>query len=265
MSAGARHITGQVSSYKATGNRGSFVLDSGLVKLNSQRIQPSDGSRTIDLPSPKQEWVLTPESFERLLWWLDPERERAGEVYEEIRAALIKRFRQLGSCEPEDLANETFDRVAKKLPEIASTYKGDRVPYFFSVAYYVHKEHSRRPLNVPLDPEADPPDRNVIVDEEDEDEVLNSCLEHCMEKLNASKRHMILRYYRGERNVKIKLRKELAESLGIPLTNLRLKAQRVRVELKKCILDCVERRCTDLEFARRLGARGPITSESGKE
>jgi len=53
---------------------------------------------------------------------------------------------------------------------------------------------------------------------------------------------MILTYYKGERQVKIKLRKELADRLGIKLANLRLKAQKVRAELKKCILDCLERK-----------------------
>jgi DNA-directed RNA polymerase specialized sigma24 family protein len=244
------------------------VLDSGLVKLGSQ-IQPPDRSRKIDLPSPKKEWTLTSESFERLLLWLDADRDRAGEKYEKIRSALIKRFRQLGSCEPDELTNETFDRVARKLPEIVNTYHGDREPYFFSVAYYIHKEHSRRVIIMPLDndttvADADAPAPDRIIDETDE-ELLDSCLKHCMGKLTANKREMILRYYRGQRDVKIKLRRELADSMGIRLTNLRLKAQRIRLELKKCILDCMERSGTDLEFARSLSARGPFTSESGEE
>jgi hypothetical protein len=41
--------------------------------------------------------------------------------------------------------------------------------------------------------------------------------------------------------VKIGLRKELAEQLGVKLPNLRLQAQRVRADLKKCMLECIER------------------------
>lgn len=245
------------------------MLDSGLVKLGSELIRPPDGSRTIDRPSPKQAWLLTRESFDGLLLWLDADRERAGERYEEIRSALIRRFRQLGSCEPEELTNETFDRVARKLPAIIDVYQGDREPYFYSVAYYVYMEHTRRPIIMSFAtdinlPEANTPAPDVTVDDDD-DELLDSCLRHCIEKLTANNRQMILRYYRGERDVKIKLRKELAESMGIKLTNLRLKVQRVRLGLKKCIVDCLERSCTDLEFARRLSARDPFTSESGEE
>lgn len=193
-------------------------------------------------PSPKQKWVLTPESFDGLLFWLDRDRERAAERYEKIRSGLIKRFRQLGCGEPEELANQTFDRVARKLPEIVDMYKGDPSSYFFSVAHYVHLEHLRKPLVVPL-PLSDFPrsDLSLMPEEPDDDELLDLCLRQCMRQLTQNSREMILQYYCGERQVKIRLRKELAERMGIKLSNLRLKAQRVRADLKKCILDCVQR------------------------
>src|SRR5215216_2251273 len=70
------------------------------------------------------EWTLTSEEFDDLLSWLDPNRERAGSRYEEIRAGLIKRFRWRGCSDAEDLADKTINRVVKKLPEIRATYKG---------------------------------------------------------------------------------------------------------------------------------------------
>lgn len=195
-----------------------------------------------DPPPPNEKWVLTQEAFDRLLSWLDPDRERAGEKYENIRSRLIKRFRQLGCAESEETANETIDRVAKKLPEIIKTYKGDPAPYFFSVAHYVHMEYLKRPVAVPL-PQTDLPHPDLPRKPEvfDDDELLDSCLRRCMEHLTERSRDMILQYYRGERQMKIRLRKELAEQMGIKLTNLRLKAQRVRADLKKCILNCMER------------------------
>lgn len=194
-----------------------------------------------DRPSPKEKWVLTQEAFDRLLSWLDPDRERSGEKYERIHARLISRFRQLGCPEPEEYANETIDRVAKKLPEIIETYRGDPTPYFFSVAHYIHMEYLKRPAAVPL-PEIDLPHPNLPGAAEGEDEeLMDSCLRHCMERLPQRSREMILQYYCGERRVRIRLRKELSERMGIKLPNLRLKAQRVRAELKKCILDCMER------------------------
>ena len=223
------------------------MLDSGVVRKGSQHypIRSRDGSRTIlDLP-PKASWVLTTESFDRMLLWLNPERNEAAHKYEKIRSALMKRFRQLGCLEPEQLTNETFDRVARKLPEVLADYVGEPEPYFFSVAYFVYKEHLRRPVLISLvTPDFSRPDlsnQQEII----EKELLDFCLQHCMEKLDPLNREMIRDYYRGERQDKIRSRKELADRLGIKLSNLRLKAQRVRTSLKKCILECLERQAME--------------------
>ena len=197
-----------------------------------------------DQPTPRDKWALTPESFNRLLSWLHHDREQAGLKYEEIQAALIRRFRQLGCSDPEELANLTIDRVAEKLPKIIDTYEGDPEPYFFSVAWYIYKEYLRRPIILSLarldfgDPETDSEDKS-------EKEMLDSCLRHCLDQQDKDSRDMILEYYRGNRQVKIQARKALAERLGIELPNLRLKAQRVRSKLKKCILDCMERKAME--------------------
>jgi hypothetical protein len=42
-----------------------------------------------DAIPPTEKWVLTREAFERLLAWLDPDRERAGQKYEKIRQKLV--------------------------------------------------------------------------------------------------------------------------------------------------------------------------------
>ena len=201
-----------------------------------------------DLPSPKQRWVLSPESFDGLLLWLDHDRERAGEKYESIRSGLIKRFRQLGCSEvAEELANQTMDRVARKLPTIIAKYIGEREPYFFSIAYYVYREHLRKPVVMSL-ASIDFAHPNLPNAEDVfEKELLDHCLRHCIDKLHPSSREMIREYYRGERQDKIRLRKQLAGRLGIKLANLRLRAQRVRTDLKECVLDCMERKSRDRE------------------
>jgi DNA-directed RNA polymerase specialized sigma24 family protein len=201
-----------------------------------------------DQASPKQKWVLTRESFDGLLLWLDVDRERAGEKYEKIRSASIKRFRQLGCQQAaEELANETFDRVAKLLPEVILKYHGDPEPYFFSVAYYVYKEHLRKPIIMSLSSLDFPHPNLPSTQEVFNKELLDTCLTHCIERLTPANRTMIKEYYRGERMEKIRLRKALAEQMGIQLTNLRLRAQRIRTGLKKCILDCMERKVSEHE------------------
>ena len=76
-----------------------------------------------DLVSVKKQWSLTKEAFDSLLSWLDPDREWAGEKYEVIRARLIKVFAYRGCHTPEELADETINRVAKKIDEVSACRK----------------------------------------------------------------------------------------------------------------------------------------------
>jgi DNA-directed RNA polymerase specialized sigma24 family protein len=193
--------------------------------------------------SPKKKWTLTPVAFDALLSWLDANRERAGERYEEIRSGLIRGFRKHGCPMPEELADETINRVAKRVPDIVATYVGDPGRYFYGVAHNVHMEYLRRPVFVSL-PETELRLKDVPPPPEPLNgiEPVYECLKGCMEQLTSRNREMILQYYQGERQVKIRLRKELAERLGIKLANLRLQAQRVRTGLKKCIQNCLERK-----------------------
>ena len=59
--------------------------------------------------------TLTPETFATLLGCLDPDRERAGEKYEALRLTLVRFFQWRGAPFPDELADDTFDRVSKKL------------------------------------------------------------------------------------------------------------------------------------------------------
>src|SRR3982751_4869329 len=88
--------------------------------------------------------AINEESFESLLAWLDPNRETAGQKYEVIRAGLIRIFVSKGFSDAEDIADETINRVMKRLPEIRDTYVGERARYFHGVARFVIREMNRR-------------------------------------------------------------------------------------------------------------------------
>ncbi len=69
--------------------------------------------------------TITKEPFDALLEWLDPDREKAGQRYEVIRAGLIRIFVSKGLSDAEHYADEAIDRVIKRLPEIQANYVGD--------------------------------------------------------------------------------------------------------------------------------------------
>lgn len=199
----------------------------------------------MDTPaSPQKDQALTQENFDRLLAWLDPDRERAGHRYEKVRSTLIGRFRRLDCDEPEARANETIDRVAQTLPRVIADYKGAPEPYFYSVAYYIYLEYLDLPRADPL-PEMGLPDSAAaspeLVDDESQDEALDACLSHCLNRLEEDDRQLILAYYGGERHEKIRRRKEMAEKLGVTQAYLRVLVRRIKMKLKKCILDCLSR------------------------
>ena len=153
----------------------------------------------------KKDWDLSQEAFDQLLSWLNPDREDAGRKYEEIRLRLIKIFTCRGCVTPEDLADDTINRVAKKVPEIAPSYAGDPALYFLGVAHNVCLEHFRKKPEPEPPPQPDEPERKEQMDE---------CLEHCMQRLTSKNRQLILEYYREEKHSKIDHRKELAQQLG---------------------------------------------------
>lgn len=195
-----------------------------------------------DTPSQKEKWVLTKEAFDRLLAWLATDREQAGRKYEEIRSILIKGFTKHGCITPEDLADKTINRVAKKLPEIEATFVGDPAPYFYAVAYNIYREYLRTPQPLPLPQIELPSPVPLPHDQADDMESVLACLRQSVRHLNQRDREVIVHYYQGEKQVKIRLRKELALRLGMSLPALRLLAQRVRKRLKKLIQHCLEQK-----------------------
>jgi DNA-directed RNA polymerase specialized sigma24 family protein len=180
--------------------------------------------------SQKSKAELTKEAFERLLDWLDRDRDRAGQRYEQIRSSLIKIFVCRGCVDSEELADETINRVAGKVPEIADRYIGDPALYFYGVAKLVHLEYLRRkPVALP----------SLPAGTAEEIDMRYECLEQCMQRLTAKSRELILTYYGQDRGAKIDQRKELAERLGIGSNALWIRVHRIRKNLLECVNGCL--------------------------
>ncbi|MEK7724026.1 MAG: hypothetical protein AAB336_06745 [Acidobacteriota bacterium] len=179
---------------------------------------------------------INQEDFENLLDWLDEDREIAAQKYEAIRLRLIKIFVVQKHFDAENLADEVFDRVCRKLAGIVETYQGKKELYFYGVARKVHLEAQNQAKTVELEP-------NQIViknDEDGESNIYYQCLENCLQKLSADDRNLVIGYYQNEKSAKIDYRKHTAKSMGISIDNLRIKIFRLRNSLKKCVLRCVK-------------------------
>jgi DNA-directed RNA polymerase specialized sigma24 family protein len=174
---------------------------------------------------------ITQDAFDKFLAWLDADRERAGAKYEDIRLKLIKIFTCRGCQVGEDLADETINRVIKRSQEMADTYTGDPVFYFYGVARRVHLEYVRKPLtSLPL----------PCPESLEQKERQGQCLDLCMKALAPESRYLVLEYYKLDRPAKIVHRKELARRLGISGTALRLRMHRIRAALQVCVETCLQ-------------------------
>lgn len=180
----------------------------------------------------KKKWELSQEAFDALLLWLDSDRDEAALKYEKIRGGLIKIFTGRACVEPEDLADETINRVARKLKEIEKDFSGDRARYFFGVANKVHLEHLRRKIPQAVPPATTDPDRI---------ELEYNCLERCIERLPQENRELLLRYHGAEGATETELRRALADEMGIAPNALRIRAHRIRASLKECVKKCINR------------------------
>lgn len=179
----------------------------------------------------QKRWDITQDAFDKFLDWLDSDRDRAGARYEVIRRKLIGIFTCRGCRGGEDLADETINRVITRMQEIAGTYTGDPLYYFYGVARNVHLEHVRKPAeSFPL----------PIPESLEEKERRDQCLELCMKDFRPVDRSLLLEYYSKDKFAKIAQRKKMAERLGISGTGLRVRMHRIRASLQICVEACLQ-------------------------
>ena len=178
---------------------------------------------------------------------LHPDRDHAGRLYESIRRKLLEFFEARGSDVPEEHADETFDRVMRRMTE------GEKVEnpasYCYGVAKFLWMEVLRRQSREPVvfddehsastgydaDDEAEREQRRQAQERRLE------CFEECLRKLPDETRTFIVEYYREENGLKIEQRKAQAAQLKTTLNALRLRASRLRRELAACINSCLSR------------------------
>ena len=188
-------------------------------------------------PTRRGEWVLTGQAFRKFLACLDDDPERAGAQYEVIRRKLVKSFDWRGAHFPEECADETINRVIRKL-ESGETFR-DIATYCYGTSRLVFLETLKKPDS-----------RQVSLDEltsvaapilEERDSSERHCFDRCLSELPMEGRQLILQYYQEERRDKINNRQAMADRLGIPLNALRSRVQRIRDKLEHCAADCLGR------------------------
>jgi DNA-directed RNA polymerase specialized sigma24 family protein len=185
----------------------------------------------------RQRWTLTQEAFDKLLLSFGDDRDSGGKKYLEIRSNLTRFFEWRGCPFPEDHADETINRIAKRV------YEGEEIQnpagYAMGVARLLVLEilKGRQREQVALNEITTGTSEAYEATDDGEDRI--ECLRHCLSGLSTENRQLITDYYEGEKGDKIQNRKKLVEKLGIPVNTLRMRALRLRDRLQVCVEDCM--------------------------
>jgi DNA-directed RNA polymerase specialized sigma24 family protein len=191
--------------------------------------------------SSRKERELTPEAFTKLLAILDSDPETAGGKYEQLRRKLIKFFEWRGSFISDELADETLNRLARKIDEGKEIEK-NVFALSLGIARFVLLETLKRPDNKRVEMKelatvVAPPERR-----EEDDDLWVVCLRECLSGVSEENRELIIEYYQGEGRARIDEHKMLATRLGVSLNTLFSRAKRTRDKLEECVRRCVKKK-----------------------
>ena len=180
----------------------------------------------------KKERDPTPEEFDKFLLWLDSDRDAAGHKLNVIQNRLIQIFISRGCVDADSLAYEVINRVAVRIDGLIAKFN-DPLRCCLGFLDNVHHEYLRDQQK--MSNAREPPKPRPAEELEKEDQ----CLRSCLGKLEASDRNLFVRYWEGEKRVRIEARQRLAEELRMTANALRIQAHRIRKRLRACMEDCI--------------------------
>ena len=179
---------------------------------------------------------LTERDLDRFLGRLGPDRVAAAAEYVKIRHKLADFFAWRGSPCPEDHADLTLDRIARRLDQGAPVehLRG----YAYGVARKVLLESARdekrkhaalESLRLQVTPEGESALK----------ERRARCLKQCLSELPEASRALVVEYHQWREGSLFERRRLLAQRLGIAPGALRTRVHRIRVQLEECLERCL--------------------------
>lgn len=193
---------------------------------------------------PKKNWSITETAFKKLLEWFDEGENSDGQKYLEIRGRLVSYFDRKNCLNPDELADETLNRVARRIEEEQiQTETPAKFCYLTARFVFLESLREKEKTNVSLDAAGqNVPSAQTSIKENEELQLKEkrlSCLENCVGQLEAENRELIIGYYFGKERVKIENRRALAEKLSLSVNALSVRACRIRHKLEKCVEKCI--------------------------
>lgn len=190
----------------------------------------------------------------RLLLRLDADPAVAWEQYRSLHSRLTKFFEWNHYASPEELAEDVLDRVARK-PE--NEQIRDVSEFVIGVARNVLREAYKKSRRVSHIEDSPGGEESLAENRDREEEIVSGidrqnrleALRECLDGLKPADRSLALDYYSAEEEKQKVHRQKLATAAALTMIALRVRANRLRDKLEKCVSG-------DLEARRRKRATG---------
>jgi DNA-directed RNA polymerase specialized sigma24 family protein len=166
------------------------------------------------------------EAFNALLQRLDPDRDRAGQEYENLRRSLIRYFLKHAPAEAEALTDKTMDRVGRKIIE-GVDIRVRVTKYCRGIARNILLEYFRA-LNRPFIPPS--------MRAGEELEIREQCMRKCIQRYRT-----IFDFVSSCMSESESTRMRIAEEMGLKLAGLNSRVHRAREKLRLCLRKCIEK------------------------
>jgi DNA-directed RNA polymerase specialized sigma24 family protein len=197
-----------------------------------------------------QDLKPTEKVFRKFLGWLDEGMESEGQRYAEVRRRLELYFDRKNCVTPAELADETLNRVARKLEENGEVTDVAPLEYCYITAKYVFLETLRSDKPAPFYRPLANSNSGIVSSQSgtvleadpatEQREKIADCLESCMKTLQSEDRDLIVDYYSGQQLGRIERRAALAARLGLTANALNIRAHDVRQKLEGRIQMCLD-------------------------
>jgi RNA polymerase sigma factor (sigma-70 family) len=154
--------------------------------------------------------------------------------YRELRKRLILYFRQRGAVDPEELTDETVERLVRRLNQGVELTSGLR-PFCFGIAANVLSESRKKVVPEELPPADTTPEREERLAPEK-----RAFLRQMLNRLSREDAEVLAYYYLEDAE-------ELARRLGIKVSALRVRISRIRSQLRAELAAISERKSVGAE------------------
>ncbi|SDE85336.1 RNA polymerase sigma factor [Terriglobus roseus] len=170
-------------------------------------------------------------SLSALLSLLGDGPESSGTAYGNLHQRLTRYFRINACADPEQLADEVLNRLAKIAASDAASIASPTA-FALGIARHVLQENVRAELREAEAGRNWQTSRKIANPDE---EVALQAIDVCLASMPTAKSELLRTYYESTGKQKIEHHRQLAERLGISINTLRNRLMRARRELDTCV------------------------------